>query len=145
MPTARIQHLSLLPRGDAVRDGDRPPEGRLDPRSRSQRLGAALRADRLLGRALKVPRRRGVRAGRARRPAAGLGSLFCWVAREVYGDENVRWVLFRDWMLNNSPRWFRKLYMDYGPAFAKWLRNKPRVKNVIRKMMDAAIQRGVVT
>ena len=76
---------------------------------------------------------------------AGLGSLFCWVAREVYGDENVRWVLFRDWMLNNSPRWFRKLYMDYGPAFAKWLRNKPRVKNVIRKMMDAAIQRGAVT
>ena len=77
--------------------------------------------------------------------AAGLGSLFCWVAREVYGDENVRWVLFRDWMLNNSPRWFRKLYMEYGPAFAKWLRNKPRVKNAIRKMMDAAIQRGVVT
>ena len=76
---------------------------------------------------------------------AGLGSLFCWVAREVYGDENVRWVLFRDWMLNNSPRWFRKLYMDYGPAFAKWLRNKPRVKNAIRKMMDAAIQRGAVT
>jgi len=76
---------------------------------------------------------------------AGLGSLFCWVAREIYGDENVRWVLFRDWMLNNSPRWFRKLYMNYGPAFAKWLRNKPRVKNAIRKMMDAAIQRGAVT
>ena len=73
--------------------------------------------------------------------AAGIAGLFCWVAREVYGEENVRWVLFRKWLLHASPRWFRNLYMLHGEDFAKWLRDKPRIKSLIRKWMDRIIDK----
>ena len=38
----------------------------------------------------------------------------CWVAREVYGEANPKWVRFREWMLTKGPRWFLNLYIKYG-------------------------------
>jgi hypothetical protein len=71
----------------------------------------------------------------------GIGSAIgCWVAREVYGADNIRWMLFREWMLNDSPAWFRKLYIKHGEQFALWVANKPRIKNLIRKFMDGRIE-----
>lgn len=63
----------------------------------------------------------------------------CWVAREVYGETNPRWIQFREWLMVKAPSWFRKLYIKYGEGFAKWLKNKPRIKNLIRKWMDSRI------
>ena len=63
----------------------------------------------------------------------------CWVAREVYGEENPRWIQFREWLMVKAPSWFRKLYIKYGEGFAAWIKNKPRIKNLIRKWMDARI------
>ena len=63
----------------------------------------------------------------------------CWVAREVYGAENPRWLQFRQWMLRESPTWFFNLYVKYGERFAKFISNKPFIKNVIRKWMDTKI------
>jgi hypothetical protein len=73
-----------------------------------------------------------------------LGSLIggvaaCWVAREVYGPFNPSWLLFREWMLNESPSWFRYLYLKYGERFAKFISNKPTLKNIIRKWMNTKI------
>ena len=65
--------------------------------------------------------------------------LFCWVAREVYGAENPRWLQFRQWMLQESPTWFFNLYVKYGERFAKFISNKPFIKNIIRKWMDTKI------
>jgi len=71
----------------------------------------------------------------------GLGSAVgCWVAREVYGADNIRWMLFREWMLNDSPAWFCKLYIKHGEKFALWVADKPRIKNLIRKFMDGRIE-----
>lgn len=70
----------------------------------------------------------------------GIGSfLGCWVAREVYGETNPRWMMFREWLVTKSPSWFKKLYFKYGEGFAAWLKNKPRIKNLIRKWMDSRI------
>ena len=66
-------------------------------------------------------------------------TLFCWVAREVYGAENPRWLAFRQWMLVESPSWFRDLYIKYGERFAKFISNKPLIKSIIRKWMDTKI------
>jgi hypothetical protein len=63
----------------------------------------------------------------------------CWVAREVYGVENPKWVIFREWMLNKSPKWFRALYLTYGERFATWIKDKPKLKTMIRNWMDARI------
>ena len=66
--------------------------------------------------------------------------ITCWVAREVYGIENPKWLEFREWMLNDSPSWFRNLYVKYGERFAKFISNKPRVKSIIRKWMNTKIK-----
>lgn len=63
----------------------------------------------------------------------------CWVAREVYGETNPRWIQFREWLMVKAPSWFRKLYIKYGEGFAAWIKNKPRIKNLIRKWMDSRI------
>ena len=64
----------------------------------------------------------------------------CWVAREVYGIENSKWMQFREWMLNDSPSWFRKLYLKYGERFAGFISNKPRIKSIIRNWMNTKIK-----
>jgi len=68
-----------------------------------------------------------------------IGSIFCWVAREVYGEENPAWLLFRDWMLNDAPKWLLAMYIAFGEQFAKFISNKPRLKAIIRKWMDSKI------
>jgi len=75
-----------------------------------------------------------------------LGSLggaaigLCWVAREVYGATNPKWKQFREWMLNDSPSWFRKLYIKHGEKFAKFISDKPRIKAIIRTWMNTRIK-----
>lgn len=65
--------------------------------------------------------------------------LFCWVAREVYGETNPKWYLFRDWMLTKAPYWFVKLYMKHGIRVARFISNKPKIKSAIRFWMDGRI------
>ena len=73
--------------------------------------------------------------------AQGIGTYAaCWVAREVYGIESGKWMQFREWMLNDSPSWFRKLYLKYGERFAKFISNKPRIKSIIRNWMNTKIK-----
>ncbi len=74
--------------------------------------------------------------------ASGLGAMGfgpCWVAREAYGLDNPRWLRFRDWLFTKSPEWLFNSYIKYGERFAKFISNKPKVKSVIRWMMDKAI------
>ena len=67
-----------------------------------------------------------------------IGGLFgvCWVAREVYGESNIKWKLFRSWLLNQAPKWFLKLYINHGESAAKFLKNKTTLKNTIKIGMD---------
>ena len=73
----------------------------------------------------------------------GLGQAaggICWVAREVYGEDNPKWVMFREWLLTKAPDWFRNLYIKHGERFAAFLRTRPSLKRLIRKWMDSRIQ-----
>lgn len=73
----------------------------------------------------------------------GLGQAagaICWVAREVYGEDNPKWVMFREWLLTKAPEWFRNLYIKHGERFAAFIRTKPSLKRLIRKWMDSRIQ-----
>jgi hypothetical protein len=72
----------------------------------------------------------------------GNPNLFkCWVAREVYGEHNPAWLLFRKWLDTDAPRWFDKLYLTFGERFANFISNKPRLKARIRLWMDTKIGR----
>ena len=66
---------------------------------------------------------------------------YCWVAREVYGEDNPMWLLFRDWLDQEAPSWFRAIYLKFGERFAKFIRNKPRLKKTIRNWMTSKIRR----
>jgi len=80
--------------------------------------------------------------------ASGLGNMFsfsgklpfCWVAREVYGEDNPKWLQFREWMLTKASDNLRNFYIEYGERIAESIRNKPRIKAIIRKWMDGKIK-----
>jgi hypothetical protein len=67
-----------------------------------------------------------------------VGGLFgiCWVAREVYGESNIKWRLFRSWLLHQAPEWFLALYTNHGQSVAKFLKNKTVLKNTIKIWMN---------
>ena len=67
---------------------------------------------------------------------SSLISDFCWVAREVYGVNNPRWIVFRYWMLHLSPGWFKRFYLKHGRLISVWISNKPLIKLAIKLWMD---------
>lgn len=67
------------------------------------------------------------------------GNPFCWVAREVYGVHDPRWLAFRQWMVWSAPAWLQKLYLEQGEDFAGWVRERPAAKAVMRLAMDRVI------
>jgi hypothetical protein len=71
--------------------------------------------------------------------AASMGFL-CWVAREVYGIDNPKWLQFREWMLTKASDNLRNFYIKYGERIAESIRNKPKIKAIIRKWMDGKIK-----
>jgi hypothetical protein len=89
----------------------------------------------------------GAQAGFAGAQAQARGAIIggalqglCWVAREVYGNDNPMWLLFRQWLMEDSPDTFRNLYIKYGERFAKFISNKPLVKTIIRNWMTSKVK-----
>jgi hypothetical protein len=86
--------------------------------------------------------REGAIIGGALGAVGGLaGGAMCWVAREVYGEDNPKWKIFREWLTNESPTWFLNLYLRYGERFAAFIKNKPFLKSIIRKWMNSRINK----
>lgn len=72
--------------------------------------------------------------------ATGVGMAACWVAREVYGKESGEWLVFRHWLLNEAPDWFRDLYLEEGERFAAFISDKPFLKSVVKAGMDLVVK-----
>lgn len=64
-------------------------------------------------------------------------AALCWVAREVYGQADPKWLQFREWVIGYSPDWFYNAYSKYGERFAKVVNKVPVLKAVIRPFMDS--------
>jgi hypothetical protein len=69
----------------------------------------------------------------------GMGQGFCWIAREVYGVHDPRWLAFREWMENDAPESLQCGYAMHGEDVAMWLRHRPLAKVAARPLMDLAI------
>jgi hypothetical protein len=67
------------------------------------------------------------------------GNPFCWVAREVYGVHDPRWLAFRSWMTWQAPAFLRDAYADHGEAFAAWLHERPVAKAAVRLAMNQVV------
>ena len=70
----------------------------------------------------------------------GIASMFCWVAREVYGPENPKWLEFREYMVERAPWWLNRLYWKFGQRFAAFISNKPKTKKFLQKIMDKLVE-----
>jgi hypothetical protein len=64
---------------------------------------------------------------------AGVG---CYVARECIPDQ---WEAFYFWKELVGPKWFKSFYDSNAEKFAKWLKNKPKVKKLVANWMIARI------
>jgi len=67
------------------------------------------------------------------------GNPFCWVAREVYGVHDPRWLEVRQWIVWRAPAWLQELYRERGEAFAAWLRDRPAAKAALRLVLDGVV------
>lgn len=65
----------------------------------------------------------------------------CWVARAAFGDTDVRWLLFREWLAVDAPVWFRNLYVQRGEAVGAWLRRHGVMRLIVRALMAPAVNR----
>ena len=70
----------------------------------------------------------------------GAAVVACWVAREVYGKESGEWLVFRHWLFNEAPDWFRELYLEEGERFAAFISDKPLVKSILKVGMDLVVK-----
>jgi len=68
-------------------------------------------------------------------------NIACWVARAAFGETDIRWMIFREWLCADAPAWFRKLYLRHGEAVGAWLQDHPQMKGAVRLMMMPAINR----
>jgi hypothetical protein len=67
----------------------------------------------------------------------GSAAAMCWVAREVYGEENPAWMEFRDWLLTRGSYRRVSRYAANGPRIAEYISTRPGWKALLRKWMDA--------
>jgi uncharacterized protein YbjT (DUF2867 family) len=65
----------------------------------------------------------------------------CWVARAAFGETDFRWMIFRAWLLDDAPAWFRRLYIRYGELVGAWLASRENARRVVRAAMMPAINR----
>ncbi len=73
-----------------------------------------------------------------------LGSAYllgCWVAREVYGNQNAEWFVFRTWLQYDAPKWFKKLYMTHGKKYAILIAKVPPLKWATKQLMDMVVNK----
>ena len=77
-------------------------------------------------------------------PVSGISSDFsssCWVARAAFGESDIRWQIFRAWLLDDAPVWFRRLYIRHGESVGAWLAGRTSARRVVRTLMMTAVNR----
>ena len=67
------------------------------------------------------------------------GGMFCWVARAAWGEDNPRWVAFRDSMLDHAPEWFIAAYARHGESLSRHI-NTP-TRRAIARIILSTLQR----
>jgi hypothetical protein len=65
--------------------------------------------------------------------------MSCWVAREVFGEGDPKWMQFRGYMLHDASPEFRAFYLERGEGVAKQIKDLPEVKILIAHLMDSIL------
>jgi hypothetical protein len=65
----------------------------------------------------------------------------CWIARAAFGETDIRWMIFRAWLMDDAPDWFRRLYIRYGEMVGAWLAGRAGARHLVRALMMPAVNR----
>ena len=69
----------------------------------------------------------------------GIGAFaaLCWVASEIFGGWFApKTCKTRSFMMFKAPSWFRNLYIRHGEQFARFIKNKPIIKAILRPILE---------
>ena len=78
----------------------------------------------------------GAAIGGALGAAGGGGAGYmCWIARAAWGEDNPRWIEFRDSMLAYAPDWFLEFYLKHGQSIAHHI-NTPARRAIARLVLS---------
>jgi hypothetical protein len=69
------------------------------------------------------------------------GQQPCWVARAAFGEQDFRWQIFRAWLMDDAPAWFRSLYIRHGAGVGSWLQDRETAKRLVRSAMMVIVRR----
>jgi hypothetical protein len=65
----------------------------------------------------------------------------CWIARAAFGDNDIRWMIFREWLVVDAPTWLLNWYDRHGEAVGAWLRGHANMQKLVRALMMPAVNR----
>ena len=65
----------------------------------------------------------------------------CWIARAAFGEADIRWMIFRAWLIDDAPASFRRLYIRYGESIGNWLAGRDSARLLVRALMLPAVNR----
>jgi len=67
----------------------------------------------------------------------------CWVAAELFGGwYEPKTVAARHYINDIGPSWFKKLYLEHGLDFARFIKDKPILKTAIRPLFEYFSQKS---
>ena len=72
--------------------------------------------------------------------AISIAAIFCWVAREVYGEEDKRWRKVRNYMMNYADDDLRRSYAVEGQELAEEVKTNPELKAKLKLVFDGLIE-----
>ncbi len=74
-------------------------------------------------------------------PISGEGP--CWIARAAFGIDDFRWMIFRAWLLDDAPVWFRGLYIRFGERLGALIETRETARRLVRSAMMPVIRRKI--
>ena len=67
----------------------------------------------------------------------------CWIARAAFGADDFRWMIFRAWLLDDAPDWFRGLYIRFGARLGALIEGSKTARGLVRGAMAPVIRRKI--
>ena len=92
---------------------------------------------------VKPALKKGPTLSKASDPAPISGKDECWIARAAFGADDFRWMIFRAWLLDDAPAWFRGFYIRFGEGIGVWVEGRETVRAVVRGAMTPVIRRKI--
>ncbi len=92
---------------------------------------------------VKPTLKKGPTLANASTPVPVSGPQPCWIARAAFGADDFRWMIFRAWLLDDAPAWFRSLYIRFGERLGTLIEGREAARGLVRNAMMPVIRRKI--